>query len=525
MSSFKTFRISFALKNTYRVNSILYSLKQIPLIKKLLPVDLYREPGLKIFANILAGIWEFLMAFSGKFLYFVVLFLAPVFIYEGEDSGAVFLHILVLLTAIGSYMNTYIFNPGKDKYYAMFLLRMDAKEYTLVNYAYAVLKVFIGFLTFGLIFGRLAGLFWWQCILIPFFVLGMKFFVVVLSLRDYEKTGKSVSENKLDKLQWLATALLLAAAFGLPGLGFVIPQTASVIFMVLMILAGAFSLKKIWKYDRYYQIQKRINGEFLCQMDTAKTADLDRTHKLISIDAGIASKRKGYEYLNELFVKRHRRILWKASKNITLGALCVFILAIGVLLCYPKVKGDINEVVLTFLPYFTFVMYLINRGTGFTQALFINCDHCLLNYSFYKKPKHILKLFQIRLRELIKINLPPALVIGGGLAGVLYVSGGTDNLWNYVIILTSIVCMSIFFSVHYLTIYYLLQPYNAGTELKSGTYKVIMWLTYVVCYLMIQVRLSIVLFGTAVIAFCVIYCVVACILIYKFAWKTFRIRP
>ncbi len=33
----RTFRISFSLKNTYRVNTILYSLKQIPLVRKILP--------------------------------------------------------------------------------------------------------------------------------------------------------------------------------------------------------------------------------------------------------------------------------------------------------------------------------------------------------------------------------------------------------------------------------------------------------------------------------------------------------
>ena len=44
---YKTLRISFSLKNTYRVNSILYSLKQIPLLKRLLPAALYRVRGLK----------------------------------------------------------------------------------------------------------------------------------------------------------------------------------------------------------------------------------------------------------------------------------------------------------------------------------------------------------------------------------------------------------------------------------------------------------------------------------------------
>lgn len=59
---------------------------------------------------------------------------------------------------------------------------------------------------------------------------------------------------------------------------------------------------------------------------------------------------------------------------------------------------------------------LLNRGTDFTQALFVNCDSSLLTYSFYKRPKFILRLFQIRLREIVKINLLPAAVIGGGLA-------------------------------------------------------------------------------------------------------------
>lgn len=62
----KTFILSFSLKNTYRVNGILYSLKQIPLVKRLLPEALYGVWGLKIFANILSAIWEVVSVFLGK---------------------------------------------------------------------------------------------------------------------------------------------------------------------------------------------------------------------------------------------------------------------------------------------------------------------------------------------------------------------------------------------------------------------------------------------------------------------------
>ena len=65
----KTLKISFSLKNTYRVNGVLFSLKQIPLVKRLLPATLYQVKGLKIFANILSVLWEIVSVFLGKFLY------------------------------------------------------------------------------------------------------------------------------------------------------------------------------------------------------------------------------------------------------------------------------------------------------------------------------------------------------------------------------------------------------------------------------------------------------------------------
>ncbi len=70
----------------------------------------------------------------------------------------------------------------------------------------------------------------------------------------------------------------------------------------------------------------------------------------------------------------------------------------------------------------------------------------------------------------------------------------------------------------------LLQPYNAGTQIKSGTYQVIMWVAYMVCYMMIQIIMPTLIFGVMTIIFCVLYCIVASVLVYKLAPKAFRIR-
>ena len=294
--------------------------------------------------------------------------------------------------------------------------------------------------------------------------------------------------------------------------------------MLLFIPSGILSIRKIVSFGYYREVNQELLSQVTNQMDAVKQAARTASDKSISTDASITSRRSGFEYLNELFIKRHRKILWKST--IRIAAICFVLSCAAVIALYlvPEARKDINEMMLIWLPYFTFIMYAINRGTGFTKALFMNCDHSLLTYSFYKQPACILKLFRIRLREIMKVNALPAIVIGAGLSAILYVSGGTENPLNYAVLFISILCMSMFFSIHYLTIYYLLQPYNAGTEIKSGMYQIIMSATYLVCFGLMQVRLPILVFGIACIAFCIVYSAVACVLVYRLAPKTFRLR-
>ena len=49
----KHFILAFRLRNTYRVNAIIYSLKSLPVVRKLLPSSLYASRGLKRFADII----------------------------------------------------------------------------------------------------------------------------------------------------------------------------------------------------------------------------------------------------------------------------------------------------------------------------------------------------------------------------------------------------------------------------------------------------------------------------------------
>ena len=97
----KTLRLSFALKNTYRVNGILYAIRQIPVIKKIVPAGVYQVRGFKIFANVLSVIWEVVTVFLGKLLYFLLMINGVMRLYDlpPETDSRLFLHLLLFLSA------------------------------------------------------------------------------------------------------------------------------------------------------------------------------------------------------------------------------------------------------------------------------------------------------------------------------------------------------------------------------------------------------------------------------------------
>ena len=523
----RAFRISFALKNTYRVNTIIYSIKQVPILGRILSNGLYKIRFFKIFANILSVLWELVAAFLGKFLYLLCMVTGIELLYERAPQESAFLHILLFLTAIGAYMNTYMFNPTNDKYYAMILMRMDAREYTLSNYGYSILKVIVGFLPFTVWAGRTRQVPIMLCILIPFFIAGAKMTVAWIALKRYQDTGRCTNENLPDRTGWLLAGILLSAAYIPVYFGFALPAWMVLGLMILIIGTGGYAAVKIISFDEYRQMYQILLAEKQSGMnykETVKQAAQEQSQKAISQDISITSKRKGFEYLNELFIKRHRKVLWRPAERVAVIAAGVIAVILILFQIRPEIMKSMNELLMVFLPYFVFIMYMVNRGTSFTQVLFMNCDHSMLTYACYKEPASILKLFRIRLREIVKINLLPAAVIGAGLAVLLHFSGGTDHPVNYAVLVISILAMSIFFSVHYLTCYYLLQPYNSGTELKSGTYKIVIWITYFVCFAFMQVRMDTLLFGILVTCFCLVYCIAACILVYKLADKTFKLR-
>ncbi len=517
---------SFRLKNTYRVNSIIYSIKGLPIIRKVLSNDLYKSKFLKVLGNIISIIIEICSIFLGKFLYIWLAISSIAVIYQTDPTNT-FLHLFFFLTLAGGILNTYMFNPTKDKYYAIVIMNMDANQFAISNYSYSMLKVFVGFLPFTIIFGTLAQIPLWICILLPFFVVMIKMTVIGNMIRKYKQKGVVNNENLPTKVSWIILILLLVIAYGFPYVGIVLPVNIFLFLCMISFLLGTISFMQIYHFKDYKKMYKLLltpeNVYALQNANSTKTIK-DNIASNINYDGEITSDKKGFAYFHELFIKRHSKLLTKSAKKQTLFIVVVFSILIMISYMIPELREKLNNIPLTYLPYFVFIMYLLNRGTTITQAMFMNCDHSMLTYRIYRTPRVILGVFKERIKTLIKINLLPSSVLGLGLMLLLYTTGGTDNFWNYLILFVSVNAMSIFFSVHYLVMYYLLQPYNVNTEIKSSTYTIVQSLTYFACYYMIQLHLPTISFGIATIIFSIAYSFISLLLVYHFAPKTFKLR-
>lgn len=153
---FDTLILQLRLHMAYRVNGILYRLRFLRLP--------YENSFAKTLGLVLAVLREIFGILLGKLLYMAVFFAAPLLLIRRELPPELYGHLLVFLTLIGGIFNNNLLNGGRDAYYAVILLRMDARRYTLSAYGYYLLKTAVGFLAAALLVGHLILGQGWPCV-------------------------------------------------------------------------------------------------------------------------------------------------------------------------------------------------------------------------------------------------------------------------------------------------------------------------------------------------------------------------
>ncbi len=521
----KTLSFIIRLRNTYRANSFIFALRSLPFAKKVLPVTLYKNRFIKNFANVLAAIIEFFSIFLGKLVYLGATLLVMELLYNEFGVNIDFAHLFVFLTVAGAISNNRFDNATRDSYYAIFLMRLPAREYALTEMSYFLTKSAIGFLLFSIVAGLFAELSIYEIIAIPFLVVSLKIIFIPLlmfySHRNSKAMGRSYSQLLVSLL--LAILGLVAGAFDVT-----LPYISPLMLAIPFSIAAIFVLKYIFSYPDFKEFYRKLfvtDIVFIKDSSKAKKDLLSDSYaKQITNSNGITSSKKGFAYFNDLFVKRHRKIL---SRSALITAVILMLIAVSIgaySLVNSNFAAGVNSFLLTNLSFSLFVMYIINCGNRVTHAMFANCDGSMLRYGFYRLPSSLLTNFAHRLISLIKINLIPCSVIALALPILLFISGGTNNNTDYILIVISILSISIFFSVHSMVLYYLLQPYNQNMDQKNPMFTIVNSITYVICYVTLSREIPLVTFCISTTAFCVFYIILSLVLVYILAPKTFKLR-
>lgn len=520
----RVLKMSLKIDMVYAINSFIYVLSKLPIFRDLITEDIYKSKTLKKCVGILGIILSLGKMICYRLLYFLAIYLISKIICP-DNIGKAFIHIYFIFTVIGMFINNKLLNVSTKKYFSIVLFGMDAKEYMKSSLGW---DLFLSLLlnSFGfLIFSLVLKLPLMSCLVLILFSLFIRVVGEGFNLLFYKKFNYIWYNNTI--LYFIILGLLLAVSL-LPYFSIFVSFNGILIAMIASFILFGLGIFYLNHVDDYQIIYKKLNT-----LKAAFNKDNQRAYSrqaMVAVrdkDRNISDKRlrgkKGYELFNTIFFERHKEILFRSAKNYAVILGIGYLLVLLLVIVNNSFDSSIRNFLLNRLGWFVIIMYFINRGAIITQAMFFNCDHAMLTYNFYREPKVLLGLFKKRLITVVKVNLVPAFIVALGNLILLVITGGSSIL-TYITSFLFIIFLSVFFSVHYMVIYYLLQPYNKNMEIKKVSYSIVSLCTYFVAYTMSDLAMSSLSFSLLGLIFTACYIIVGLFLVYKMAPRTFKIN-
>ena len=506
----------------YAVNSFIYSIRKLPILDDLITDDIYKSKRLKGIIRIISLILSFGKMIVGRLLYFLVIYISCLYIFE---SDGYFQHVFFIFTLIGMFINNKLLNTSQKKYLSILVFNMESKKFM---WSSLVWDLFINVILNSIGFLSLYGMLNIDIVVVISLILLCLFCRVIgegLNIFYYKKFGYIWYNNY--PLYFSILGILLSLCL-LPLINISISNSFVIISTIVMFICSIISFLYLRSIDDYKIMFKHLNSlKKAMNEDEARAysrqsmVEIKNKDKEISLDK--IKGKKGYDLFNTIFYERHKEILENSSRKYSLIIFVLYAIFIGIVIFNDSIDSSIHNFLMTKLGMFVFIMYFINRGSIVTQAMFYNCDHAMLTYNFYREPSVLLGLFKKRLISIIKVNLLPAFLIGLGNSILLYLTGGAGII-TYISSFMFIILFCVFFSVHYLVLYYLLQPYNKNMQVKKISYSIASFLTYYFSYVIFwDLVLSSLTLSVIGIIFTITYIVLALFLVYKFAPRTFKI--
>lgn len=536
-----------SVKNVLRIqsamscNRFLFWVKKIPLVKDLFPDGLYGAVNAKQRLMAVVEVLKVLSYFAGKFIYLFLCCYAPlVLLGDGAapaESWPMFVSILFFMSFIvGCFLQSGILTASLVKYTCVRQMGMSARGCIAATSGRDHLQMLITFTPALMVFSSLLGQGPWAGLLLSLELAATRALSELFHIAIYLKTEKIPSKSV-----WFIMVMVtggLAMAYLPAAMELSLPMDRFLLNPAVCIaLVGCGVWAAVWliRYPHYRAlVWKTCKAENVstaaAKQNAAQAAFKDVQMKDSDLTAEDTGSRvlalRGYEYLNALFFRRHRRLLVKPVRYELMAVGAVFLAGLAGALFFPDLTRSVAERLPGSLPVFVFIMYFMcnSLGARICKAMFYNCDISFLRYGWYREPKVVLHNFAIRLRRVAGLNLLVAAAICLALAVPALLTGAALPPLELAAFLLSILCLAVFFTVHPLFMYYVFQPYTSQLAVKNPFFGVINWVVYMLCVLCLQIKQPPHYFVLIVLAATVLYSAVALLVVWRRAPKTFRVK-
>ena len=565
------------LRSIIGYNGLVYALKKTPIIGKILPDKLYSTMFLKVIYWVFHVVVEVFKLFIGKIaglglIYLFSFFLTNLYIDDGMVPGASkaslfasFALLFFMLYAVcGLLLRRSVFSWTTDKEYMVFMLRMNARKLNYTLFIYDLAKLVIGYLIAGII-GAILGAPFWLWLGMPVLAVLIKLFGTgsqAFRLRQRRKRNKILKLNVTGKIiLFTLMIMVLPLVIMLVANGYYIPLP------VMLGVAGIMALFGVWGYiqcDKFDSIHhRRVLHDNIGRNEMAaytSKPDSTKNFKKLKAKGSVNENKKGFEYLNALFLKRHSGMI--VAKPVVFTVIIFVIMGLiiadfiyryyqqfGADNCLNMVGNNILNLILfghyedVLLPFeadsagvffrwlaqshlLVMLMPISIADNTFksTQAMYINCDNCLMTFSFFKQREKIIKLFDIRFKQMIKIHLAPAIASGMFANLILFYTGGQDFPFQYLLSIVVCILLSVCYSLIWLAMYYLFQPFTTTVNVKSGIYNVTRIIVSCVLTVIVFIPSNTFVLTLVMLVFTAVFIFIMRKLVYKHAPKTWKAK-
>lgn len=514
------------------INGLLYFLKKLPILKSLLKTTNYSFMAVKEFIGYVALLYNLIWSsLKGILLPLIFISVPQLILGEGQERNPMILILFFYL--LQRLLSSSLLELSNQKFIMVKELRMNPRDYSHAFLLKKELFKFLGRTLAFLILGGALGMNLSSALIISLSATMMAMVSEALHLFIFSRKSFVLEEHSF--IHVFLYLVVYGSAYGLfyllPGFdarGILLHP----LFLGILLTAAFFAVRYIRGFQGFSEALRRSTSaekmdKLKNAMAEARYSDVkmkDKDFDMKDIDLDGHREKEGFAYLNALYFDRHRRF-YRKPVMVKTGIILVAFAGIFILNIFldEDILSGLSTGIAGHYTSFIFLMYMLCNSNRETKAMFFNCDLSMMRYGFYRQPKALLRMFTLRLRRIVAGNLIPTMTLILGLLLVTAFSGERD-FGGILPVLAMLLALSFFFSIHYIFMYYIFQPYTSSMEVKSPIFNIINGAVYMISYMALQIDAPASGFLPVIILFSGVYALGAVAMVYRMAPKTFRVK-